>query len=120
MTKNAGWIALGLGLVVAMLYFLFRRPTTSTLLTTGIPTNPGGSFIGQIVGGISRDLSNVFGSSSTFSTSVSQPGIVAGSAAYNASRNAGPSTSAAVYQPGDSFQDYAEGLFGPGTDTGVV
>lgn len=122
--KNAGWIALGLGLIGLMLWALFRKPAAPRLVAGSTLPTSGSSWIGGIVGSISRDISTAIGGSDSFSVSVSQPaaksGAASGAAGYTAAASAGPNDSAAVYQPGDSFQDYATGLFGAGIDTGVA
>lgn len=89
MRKYAAWIVLGLGVVGAALYVMFSKPAKPLIAGSTIPTAT--SWVGTIIGGITRDISTALGGSSSFSTSTSQAGATSGSAGYTASKSAGPS-----------------------------
>lgn len=87
---------LGIGLV----YVLIKRP----VVPVGTATQAPGS----------NDLFRAIGSLASLGTAI--VGKVSAPSSTGSAADPALSSSNAVYQPGDSFDTYATGLFGPGTN----
>jgi len=89
-------------LFVGVAYVLINRPSVAPKTITGPSTS---NAIFGALGSIGSNLINTFSMSGS---KVGAPSAVNGSVS---------SSSDAVYKPGDSFDDYASGLFGPGINS---
>lgn len=85
------WHIAALLVGVGIVYVLVRRPSVNGIMTphTSNATN--------------NTLSSLFSFGTAIVNKIGAPSAV------------DPSESAAVYRPGESFDDYTAGLFGPGT-----
>jgi len=84
------------------------------LLPSTVAAKPGATAGGapQILGGVFTSVSSLVASAFGSAGAANQPGTTSQPTAM-----APASSSAAVYTPGDSFNDYTTGLFGPGINS---